>query len=668
MILSIDFETRSPVDIKECGAYVYGEHPETQILCCAYKVDDGETKIWKVQSQLDGKWLYDEKDFVEFFGLVWDADEVHAHNANFERIIWHNIIHKRWGFKDIPVEKWRCSAALAATYALPRSLGECCQALGLSVQKDMEGRRIMLKFCSPKKDGSYYWDDEEFVKLCDYCKKDVDAEHALIKALPPMPQREQLIWQLDQEINDRGVHVDLDSVNKLIAKVEAKRAALDKEVATLTGGKIESVRQLEATRGWLADKGAQFEDLRKQTVIDALKNNTLDPVAKRILEIRQASGLSSIDKLYAMKRATCADGRIKGLFMYHGASTGRWSGKLVQPQNFPRDCFSTREEIDWAANAGIEEIEAKYGCVLKTASRCLRGLLRPQDGYAYVGGDYAAIEARVTAWLADEEWVLQAFRDNKDLYKVAAMGIYNKPYEAIEKPERQMGKIAELALGYQGWVGAFSSMASIYGVVVEEEKAKEIILAWRESRPMTVRLWKGLETAAFKTVRTGEPQPYGKIKFYIQDKFLCMRLPSGRCLYYYDPHISERKSPYGISQVVGFWAVDSKTKKWSRQQTYGGMLTENAVQAVARDILADALLRVDTFEYPVAMHIHDEMHSEVKKSPVHKRDFASPIINTGQQMGDRLQEFKSLMTTLPPWGEGIPLGAECEVSDMYKKE
>jgi len=651
MQITFDIETRSCADLRDIGVYKYAEDASTEILCAAYKVDDQPTKVAKLSSadtvtEVDGS-------LEELLALMAKADHIHAHNAGFERTLWHYVMYKRRGYPDVPISKWRCSMAVAAAHALPLGLEAVGQALGLRQQKDLAGGAIMKKFCAPVRSGAWYEETDNFepkdwVTLYEYCKQDVETEHELIKSIRPLRPFEQRVWEVDQKINDRGVSVAHDEAKRLQAHVRAAEAKYDAEIVELTGGKIQSARQLKVGSDWLKEHGMPTDELTKGKVAELLKETSIDPKAKRFLEIRQSVGLTSTGKIDAMVAAANSDSRIRGCFMYHAATTGRWGGRLIQPQNFPRNCFKEIKEIQDVAAQPTEAVEAKYGCPIKAASRCLRGLLRPPAGKVFVGGDYSSIEARITAWLAKEKWVLDEFVSGRDMYKVAAAKIFNIAYEAVSKDQRQLGKVAELALGYQGWLGAFKNMAAAYGMEIPDEQAKPIILAWREAHPATVRLWDSVEQAAFRAVDEGKTFEVGPVMFGAKDNFLWCRLPSGRLLAYHRPHITEVTRPQGVRKAIGFYAVDSYTKKYSLQTTYGGSLVENIVQAIARDILAEALVRLDMFGYDPVLHIHDEIICEAENPD--------------------LEEFQRLMITLPKWAKGIPLAAGCEISEMYTKD
>lgn len=644
MNLVIDYETRSRVDIKTAGMYRYAEDPSTEVLCLAVKADEHEPVLWVPGDKLR---LFACPTITSnaLWCLVNMAETITAHNSGFEAAIWREIMVKRHGFHPIQASKWCCTAAKAASFALPRSLGMACEALGLSQQKDNAGYRVMMKLCKPNRKGEWNEDPADFAALARYCVADVQAEHELDKALYDLPPTEQKVWQLDQEINDRGVLVDVAGCKNLIGKVAEKETELMLECQALTGGI--GPRQVAAMGSWLKGQGVELDTLDKAAVLKGLGYAT--GPAKRVLEIRQLLGKSSVSKLEAMLAMACQDGRVRGTTLYHGASTGRWSGKGIQPQNLPRDSMLP-PDVERVLELDTPCIELLYDHIHPTASRCVRGMIQAKPGHVLLVADFSAIEARVLAWLAGEEKTLKAFREGLDLYKVTASFIYKTPYEKITKRQRQVGKVAVLALGYQGWLGAFTVMAKGYDVEVDEEQAKEIILAWRASNPNIVKFWAGVEKCALQAVKHGKPFAYGSVKYGVRDRFLHCRLPSSRLLSYMDCVPATITTKFGVEkEVLSFMGMDAVRNKWMRMNTYGGSLVENVTQAVARDLLAEAMLRVSAKGYDIVLHCHDEIVAEVPEAKANLKDF----IDT--------------MAEVPAWAVGCPIGAEGWVARRYHK-
>lgn len=733
MSLTIDFETRSPVDIRKCGAWVYSEHHLTDPYCLAMKRDREPTRLWLPV------WIYElfakagRLDDLQALPLIstdqaqaWieEAETIEAHNAEFERAIWTNVQAPRYGWPAIPASKWRCSMAKSSQAALPRKLEKACAALGLAVQKDMEGNRIAMKLSKPRKrrkkepenaTGVYWHEDlDDFLRAFRYCMTDVEAEHALSETLAGLSPYEQAIYELDQKINARGVLADLCLANMVVACVAAHEARLLAEVQELTGGKIKSVKQRDAMLSYLGtecgedeleDGGVELSALTKDTVAAALKREDLTPKARRLLEIRQSLAKASVSKYKAILARACADGRVRGAACYWGADTGRWAGRGVQLQNLPRGFFKTQADvanaIEIILSGDIELLEMLYGDLMAVASALVRSTFFAAEGHELVVADFASIEARGLFWLAGEEYGLALFRSGADLYCEMASIIYEYAVNKKDHPkERQVGKTAILGLGYNmGWVKFRDACFLATGILLDKKMARKVVKLYREKWKTVKDLWYEMEKAAIDAVQSGETVvcAKGKIKFRVRNDFLLMRLPSGRKLHYYKPALASRtsyvfptegeggeKGNLMIVDVDGYTGLmrarkrasrraieedvrivgepvqrgrfvlthmgqDSKTKQWIRQQTYGGLLVENAVQALCRDLLADSMLRVEEAGYPVVLHVHDEAVAEVPEG------FGS------------LQEFEFLMEQTPVWADGLPVAAEGWRGKRYRK-
>lgn len=638
MKVTFDFETRSHIDLRKLGVYRYASDPSTEILCVAVKIDSAPAYILE--------------DHRELEDIVMAADTVHAHNMGFERNIYRYILVPKYGMRDLPLAKLRCSAAACAAAALPRDLDGACRALNLPILKDNEGHKLMMQMCKPnKRTGIYPWSEEKQARLEAYCITDVEAEYCLEEVVPPLSKFEQQVWIMDQVINDRGYLVDLDAIRLICDAMEKNEKELLDEIETLTGGQITSTRQVDKTKAFLYDQGLELDNLQKGTVAKILKTLP-DGAAKRVLEIRTQLAKASTAKFHAMEKMACVDGRVRGGFVYSAASTRRWAGKGVQPHNLPRESFSEAEFEDFIYKLRKgDQIPEK---LFTEASKALRTVIYEPAGM--FGGDFSAIEGRVLAWEADEQWVIDAYNKGDDMYKHAANAIYDVPYDEVTKDQRQIGKVAELALGFQGWTGAFQAMAVGYGVHVDEEKAAEICGAWRNRRPKTKQYWYDLNDAAVETVQTGHVTQVGKIKFGIKNNFLLMGLPSGGVLRYYDPQIRMIKDKYdrekptvtfmGLKQIKRP-GMSSTTKLWTRLATYGGKLAENATQGIARDFLTEAMMRLDLFGYDTVLHVHDEVNA---------KKFGT------------LEEFKQLLTIRPVWAQDCPVDATAWSGVRYHKE
>ena len=538
--------------LRKTSPWRYAEDPSTQVLCLAIKCGDEDVLLWTPYRELPevqaafGKALIQHDSNIAAY--LDEANEIEAHNAEFESAIWHHCLHRRLGWPDLPIDKLRCSAAKAATCALPRSLEGAGAALGLPIQKDTQGHSLMLRMCKPRrpsKSNPSEWveDPVSLVRLAQYCMRDVDAEYQLSGALPEMSPSELEIWRLDQLINRRGLLVDMAAVDHMLALVEQHTDTLLTEFQTLTGGHILTPSRVAALKQYLAEhEGMDLENLTKATVAEALGNDTTSAKAKRLLAIRQSLGKTSVKKYCALKARASADGRMRSNLMYHGASTGRWAGRGFQPQNLPRekipDPDALLDHLDHGGDAST--VEALWGDPMVVASAVIRNSIIAAPGKVFYVGDYNAIESRVLNWIAGEQWAVDAYRQGHDMYRLNAMQIYRCPLEEVTKAQRQIGKVSELALGYQGGLGAFSAMAGSYGVKVEEREARSIVRGWRDAHPEVVRFWKQIELAAKTAVKEGMLTEYRGIQFRTWKRFLCLRLPSGRVLYYYDPLVQPK--------------------------------------------------------------------------------------------------------------------------------
>jgi DNA polymerase bacteriophage-type len=687
--LTIDFETRSRADIKK-GSWKYALDASTEIMCLAIKADDDSPMILIPPKFIEH--LPADHDLplltpAQAAELIEHAATIEAHNAEFERAVWSAKVKHTWPElpPELPLRKLRCSAAKAAACSLPRGLDHACEVLAVPAQKDKVGYAIMKRFCAPVKSRrkvngswqvteSWYWNAAEYVRLCQYCMQDCNAERELSKALPNLPHDEQELWFVDQEMNARGIRVDVGAIEAMSNAVSVTENRLLSEWQKLTNYAVKSPKQVDAVIAYVQQRfGVTLPNLGKQTVIDELDemedgNDWLalctDPAYRRLLELRQQLSKSSNSKLLAMQRHMCADQRIRSMLMFDGAGTGRWTAKGVQFQNFPSRDLAIDEEhyveetekaVDLARRGMLDVL---YDEPLRVVSSCLRGMLIPDPGKRYLCADFSAIEGRVLAWLA----YIQGLR----MYCVAAAGIYGIPYEEIFKgrkhePYKKMdsvGKVIELACGYQGGYNAFLNMAKGMNVdLPPEAEVRESIRKWREARPMTVALWRGLENMMFDAVASpGVMQTFGRMKAKVIGKWLMMKLPSSRFLYYFDPKIESKRMPWKDDdgnevwkECVSYWAVDSQTKRWTKFYGYGGLWTENAVQAIARDLMANGMLKLNAAGYPIVLTVHDEV-------------LAERTIGEGN-----LDEFTRLLCDIPPWAEGCPVTAAGFESRRYRK-
>lgn len=713
MTLTIDYESRSTADLKRVGAIAYAMDPSTQVMCLAVKVDDQSPKLWVPHCWVklaEGAGI-SLIDSLQIGKLVATADKIEAHNASFELAIWEHCFSPICEIVDgisyfvppLPLAKMRCSAAKAAMHALPRALGECGAALKWpAVQKDTEGYVAMMRLCKPYK-GEFREDPDDLVKMFKYCLQDVDAEYAISKGLRDLPPLEQEIWQLDQIINARGMYVDVEAAKAMVAMTEQHEKNLLEEFSAITKGAVASPRQVAALLKYCAIEGMQ--GITKEDVKWALEHAKITPDVRRLLEIRQSLAKASVAKYTALlERAHPVDHRMRSCFMYHGASTGRWSGKGFQPHNLPREGVSDPDTLYKAATQGPDVVADLYGDPMYYASRAVRSLITAAPGNELTWADFNAIESRVLNWEAGEEWALKAYREGRDMYVLNAVNTFKIPLEKVGKPQRQVGKVEELALGYQGGMGAFKRMATGYNIhvvaddgpvdptakghptvtlvndpaigaqirgriagsipagaiIITESQVKTAIKDWREAHPKVVKYWYGVENAAKAAIRSpGVVHKYARVAFVVSAGFLQLRLASGRILYYYNPAIAPKTvqkedgttwETEGITFMGSDPVLGSPTYgRWARVDTYGGKLTENIVQAVARDLLAEAMLRIEKASYPIVLHVHDECVSE------HPIGYGS------------VAAYEKLMCEVPTWANGLPIAAEGVRARRYRK-
>lgn len=651
--LHIDFETYSPVDLKTAGLHNYAANPFTGAHCLGYCFDDGDVELLNFHVAK----FADDHPVLQH---IASGGEVVAHNIDFELYIWNLILAPKYNWPLININQTRCTMAQAYAMALPGSLDGASKALGIDMRKDMAGSRVMMQLARPKPDGTlwrYKDNPEKFEALFAYCRQDVEVERELDNRMWHLSTTEQKYWTLDHIINRRGVQVDKDNIFKAIKLVEAEHARLNGDMLRVTGGVVSRCTEVQLLIKWIRQEGVEIDGVAKADVIDALAGDLPRPV-RNALALRKEAAKSSTAKLRAMYDRASQDGRVRGTLQYHGASTGRAAGRGIQVQNFPRPRPLTKPKDIEDIISHISDrdyIDINYGPVMDAMADCLRGMIIAKEGHELIAMDFSAIEARALAWLAGEESVLDIFRTHGKIYEHAAAGIYNKKIEDVSKDERQIGKVAILALGYGGGVGAFQSMARIYGVKVEDERADEIKKAWRIANKNIVKYWRDLESAAIDSVDYGVLTKAGpedrEIQFRKNGSFLWCRLPSGRVLCYPYPVIKKVETPWGEAKnALHFMSVNGVSGKWEETSTYGGSLAENITQAVARDLLYSAIERLEENNFPIVFHAHDEIVTEIL---------------TGN--ADALHQVENLMTVLPKWANGLPLAAEGWRGKRYRK-
>jgi DNA polymerase len=648
----VDFESRSQADIWTCGAYRYAEHPTTEILCLAWAVDGGP-----VRGAIYGAEL--RQSVKELNALVTEGAEFHAHNAFFERCMWRHKFTPQYGALPIPIRQWRCTAAKVSAHGLPRRLANAAAVLGCKERKDFEGGTLMRALCTTI--GPI--EDARLRRLLEYCEQDVRTEREIDRKLPDLSPAEQQVWFMDQYLNDTGVCVDIKAVENAAALVKQATEEGNAELFKLTGGLINAGTKRQAIKAYLESKGLALPNLQKQTVKDAITTAGGDNL--RVLQLRQQLSLTSNAKYAAFLAATSPDGRIRDLLVYHGASTGRWSGKLVQIQNLVK--ATIKPDAICAAiqtlKSSPEGFDACYD-VLPTLSSCIRGMLIPSPGHKMFITDFAAIEARVVMWLAGEEKGLVLFRNQDadpklpDIYVHMARGIYGRPTLTKEnKPERNLGKQTVLGSGFGMGPAKFQDTCDKYGVdlgprtetitkpdgttVKVSPLATKSVYAYRNTFPNVPKFWYAMEDAARKAVVSpGSRHTVGKIVWYMDGDFLRMQLPVGRTIVYHHPRVDAEGK-------LTFMAVNNLTNKYEREQTWGGKLVENAVQATARDLMVAGMFGLLRAGYKILFTVHDELVVESED---------------GSCDGVRM-----IVCRVPTWAKGCPINAECESAERYKK-
>lgn len=648
-ILSVDFETRSVADLKTAGLYVYAAHKTTDVWCMAYAFGDEEPQLWKMGDPLPEA----VARHVETGGALA------AYNANFERVIWAQIMGPRYGWPVPKLEQWFCTMARACAMALPPSLEGAAAAAGLDTQKDMEGHRIMMQMCRPRAEHPLLWWDapEKKERLYRYCVNDVVVERALAKRLRPLSPYEQNVYWLDQRVNDRGITVDANLCLAAREVVQKATDRLDTKMRAATQGEVASCSAVAQIKTWVLKQGVECASLAKESVTDLLDGELPDAVRK-VLELRREAAKTSTAKLNSILLRMNADGRLRGNLFYHGAGTGRWAARGAQLHNLPQP---KEERLDIACRALLTKseryIDALLGPPLSVVSDCIRPMFVAARGYDLLAVDWSAIEARVNAWLAGQEDLVALFAQGGKVYETMAAKIYKTTVDDIVARgkgcrERKLGKACVLGGGFG--MGATKFRATVKkqeNIVIDAEEADAIIGAYREQNYKIVAFWRGLEAAAKTAIlNPGTAYSFRGISYKTSGSFLLCRLRSGRIIVYPYPKIAPKDTPWGEKRdSIRYMAYDSMTKKWAEDWTYGGKLCENVVQATARDIMAAAMLRADAAGYKVLLTVHDEIVVEVP------RGWGS------------LKEFEDLCLAELDWAKGCPLAVEGWRGREYRK-
>ena len=662
----IDIETYSSVDIQKAGVYAYSEAPDFEILLIGYRFDDQpKTTVIEIAGmERDEALWYIQVEYPSFYKVLHDSTVLKtAFNANFER----TCLAQYFGYME--PEQWQCTMIRAAMLGLPMNLAGVGSALGLSddQQKLSTGKALIQYFSKPckatKSNGGRMRNlpehaPEKWQLFVEYNARDVDSEQAILEKLDaygPMDPKEEALWCWDQRTNDHGVLLDLPYIEGIL-EYDAKRTKeLTEEAARITG--LQNPNSVTQLRTWLADQGVELDGITKETVSGALKREDIPLKARRVLELRQALGKTSTKKYQAMVQAICKDERLRGILQFYGANrTGRWAGRIVQTHNLPQNHL---DDLDFCreltAAKDFEAVEMIWGETAFVFSQLVRTAFVASPGCRFVVCDFSAVEARILGWLAGEQWRMDVFKNGRDIYCESASKMFHVPVEkhGINGHLRQRGKVAELALGYQGGVGAMKRMDTTGSI--PEEEMQGIVDQWREASPHIPALWRRMELAAKVAIQEARPESRATtagrdrcVKFFMKGGALFMILPSGRKLCYWDARVVRMEDG---REHITYAGMDQETKRWTRSETYGGKLVENCVQAIGRDCLAEALLRVAGMGYQIVMHVHDEM-----------------IVDVPDEDHEAYAKISQAMGQSPAWAPDLLLRGDGYETKFYKKD
>lgn len=650
MTLSIDIETFSDIDLGKCGVYRYTDSPNFDILLFAYSIDEGPVQLVDLANG--------EEIPEEIIDAILNAEIIKtAFNANFERVALMKYFGRKLGrVVYLEPSSWRCSEVQAAMLGLPLHLEGVAKVLNLDTQKMAEGKALIRYFCIPCKptaanggrtrnlpsDAPDKW---ELFKQ--YNIRDVEVELEIRKKIKdyPIPESEQSLYELDQRINDRGFKVDMDFVMQAISCDRQFTVVATEKAYELTG--LENPNSVSQLKDWLSERGVEVESLSKKNVKELVSET--EGEVEEALKLRLLMAKTSVRKYEAIERAVCSDGRVHGLFQFYGANrTGRFAGRLVQVQNLPQNhLVDLKLARDLVKEGRFEDIELLFGNTPGVLSELIRTAFIPKEGHRFIVADFSAIEARVLSWLANEKWRLEVFQSHGKIYEASASQMFHVPIDEITKgsPLRQKGKISELACGYGGGVGALKSMGALE-MGVEEHELQGLIDNWRRANPHIVNFWWEVDKAAIAAVKERTRTRTHGILFTYKSGMLFVTLPSGRDLVYVKPKLMLNK--FGREGLT--YEGIGTTKKWERIETYGPKIVENIVQAASRDILAEAMIRLDKAGFDIVAHVHDEVICEVPNGE------------------SSVEEICSIMSESPKWSDGLPLGADGYECDFYQKD
>ncbi len=665
-VVVLDFETMSACDLKECGAWRYAEDISTEVVCAGYQVVGGHKGLWTPTENMTALELLARDDRTLFV----------AHNAGFEKAIWRKIMVPLYRFPDIPNSRWHDTMAVCAMRNIPMDLEGAAQVLNLPHQKDTEGSKITLSLSRPNKRGYYERGADKLDRVYAYCLRDIDTEVALLDAVGYLPPGERDVWLLDQRINERGVRIDSEFVRAAQRVVAGASAPLVREFRETTGV---NPTQRDKVLAWVNAQGYPLGDLKKETLAKILGEETEDDdgdtpeglptaelpdIVRRALHIRTLTSSASTKKLARMETCVCGDGRARGLLQYHGAGPGRWAGRLLQPQNFPRGTIQIGKEppdpqmvVDAIMTGDHEYVEAAIGPAIETVVGGLRHALVADDGRRFVVGDFAGIEARIVLALAGQRDKTALMASGQDVYLDMACDIYKVPKGSLNKKEhpgpRQDGKATVLGCGFRlGWAG----FKIKYAPDRPDEFSQNVIKAYREVwAPKVPMLWRGLENAARETVWTGRKHEAFGIEFQIEGQWMTLTLPSTRKIWYFDPRPVRKLMPWSTKEepdVRPAWTYKSrKNGRMITKDMHGGIVTQNAVEGIGRDLLTTAMFKCERNNLPIVLTVTDELVCE----PVEK--YADEKV------------LEQIMIDSPQWARElqVPLAAEVWTGERYRK-
>jgi DNA polymerase len=654
-VLHRDLETRGAISLRKVGAAKYAADASTEVICVAFAADIDPVRLW----------LPGDPVPPEFIEAAADPSwSVCAHNDAFESAIEQQVLAPRFGWPIIPIERHRCTMAMCSALGLPARLDAVADALELSNRKDAAGERLMHQLAKPRRPrkdedpaGTYWFNDlERLRRLYEYCRQDLEVERELHDRLPPLSAAEQMLWVLSSQINSRGFHVDRAFAQAARRIAQDAAPEIDAELAKLTGGAVTAINQITRLLQWLQQQGCTAHKLDRKAITKLLGAEELPPPVRRVLELRLGGAQAAAKKIDALLARAGDDDRVRGAFRYHGAATGRWAGEGFQPQNLKRPVV---EDLDAAiaavATGDYQHVKALYPRPLAVVGDCSRSMICAAPGHVLIGADFSSIESRVLAWVAGEDWKLDSYRrfdatrDPRDEpYCETACKIFGKPSGSYTKssPERGVGKTCDLAFGYAGGLGAWRKFQPDKFTDAEVETFKT---EWRAAHPKIKRFWRDIDRATVLAVRErGQIVRCGRVDMKYIGAFLQLRLPSGRKLSYPQPRIIE-DDRHEHRVVFTDNAAGQFTDCRHGHGAYGGTWTENIVSGIARDLLADAMLRIEAAGYEIVLHVHDELVAEVPIS------FGST------------EEFTRLMTRKPAWALELPIAASAWTGTRYCK-